>query len=173
MIIITDTREQLPLRFNNIKSVDDVKRKTLCVGDYSIEGYEYRISFDRKSPADLVSTLTSGHDRFLREIARAKHYDYFAIIVETQFRNIRDKEYNGSYHSSVRGDIIISIVMTLKLKYGIDVIFASDREEATSIILHTFKAFLRLEQKKWHSYRSSIKDHSLDSGNESDLAEEL
>ena len=55
--IITDTREQTPLRFTNLVTV----LGTLTSGDYAPRGLEHIAAIERKSAADLVSSVT--HDR--------------------------------------------------------------------------------------------------------------
>lgn len=70
MVIIVDTREQTPFGFG-----DDVPvvRAALSVGDYAADGPLGRppIAIERKSIPDLYGTLTSGKDRFARELERA------------------------------------------------------------------------------------------------------
>lgn len=71
-------------------------RTHLDVGDYSLPGLETRVSLERKSLPDLLSTLfgagvdsvgerAASLDRFRAEIERAYHghYDLFAIVAET------------------------------------------------------------------------------------------
>ena len=139
MRIVIDTREQNPLTFSH----DETISACLPTGDYSLEGYEHRIAVERKSPQDLFATLGGGHGRFRRELARARGYDYFAILIEAPFAHVRDKRFPDSYRTAMRGDVIIQTCMTLKLKHGVDVIFAQDRREAASILHHIFKAYYK------------------------------
>lgn len=85
--LIVDTREVLPWpatirRGGRIVSLPVVRAK-LCVGDYSIMGFESEIAFERKSLQDWVGTMfgaktdalgerASSWDRFCREVVRAK-----------------------------------------------------------------------------------------------------
>ena len=65
--ILVDTREQLPLKFKNTTSMK------LDFGDYAVSGDHYDYTYvDRKSESDFKSTMTSGFDRFKREMDRAK-----------------------------------------------------------------------------------------------------
>jgi len=63
MIIKTDSREQLPYEFKSPSEVG-----TVLVGDYSISGLEDHISIERKSIDDLIGCLTTGRERFKREL---------------------------------------------------------------------------------------------------------
>jgi len=67
MNIIQDTREQNVLWS---WSKDSILRQKLDEGDYSTPILEPYLTIERKSANDLYSTLTSGHQRFKREILR-------------------------------------------------------------------------------------------------------
>ena len=81
LTLILDTREQDGLDFSKFRDVD-VVRQGLKTGDYSIQCYEDRICFERKSVQDLVGTLIGGHDRFLREMERMRDFEARYILVE-------------------------------------------------------------------------------------------
>lgn len=77
--ILVDTREQTPWTFQSIRA--DKKDgggtlyipreiKTLETGDYSIDGYQEEVTVERKSPTDLLGTLSKGRERFEREHER-------------------------------------------------------------------------------------------------------
>ena len=89
--IIIDTREQLPFAFAGIPSdakegkgfyAIDVVRQTLQSGDYSIDGLQEIVAVERKSLADLFSTIGQGRDRFVRELERLSSFRYAAIVFE-------------------------------------------------------------------------------------------
>ena len=145
MIIIVDSREKTPLYFRKSVNLESVVVKKLDVGDYSIEGYEDKIAIERKSPNDLFQTLGKGHKRFKRELERAKDYEYFVILVECSLTTVLNKEFEGAHYCGMMGDTIVQICYTLKLKYGIDVIFCNGKSEAVSFVRQIFKAFLKLQ----------------------------
>jgi len=136
--IVVDSREKKPFWKTNV-----VKKK-LDVGDYSIEGLEDRIAIERKSPGDLFGTLGKGHKRFKKELERALKYDYFAIVVETNYSNILKKEFDGAYNSKMLGYVITSILFTIHVKYNIPVFFANGRVEAKQIVKELLKACNKL-----------------------------
>ena len=83
MVIIADTREQLPFDFGPDVSV--ISRK-LDTGDYSLDGYEGRITIERKRPGEMFSMCGGGRARFERELSRMQdinqaHRDNRAIVV--------------------------------------------------------------------------------------------
>jgi len=76
MKIFIDTREQKPLKFKNSEGMK------LDVGDYTSSGDYYDYTYiDRKSEGDFKSTLTTGYERFRREMTRVKENDSYIIVV--------------------------------------------------------------------------------------------
>lgn len=82
--ILVDTREQQPLSFT--KTMD----MKLDFGDYTIGAPHYSYTYvDRKSESDFKSTLSSGLNRFKREIERAKEFSSFIfVVVESSIEKI-------------------------------------------------------------------------------------
>jgi ERCC4-type nuclease len=148
MEIVIDTREQKPLPFRVVGSVDSVVTRKLSTGDYSITGYEDKIVFERKSPADLYQTLCRGNKRFQRELARATQMDYFGMIIEAPFTAIRDKTFPNSHMSKVRSDVVCKILWSLMFKYDIHVHFCNNPSESSSLVRQVFDSYLRWKDKK-------------------------
>lgn len=92
-LLIQDTREQNG--FGPLFSVPYIV-EGLAVGDYSIAGLTDRVSIERKSIEDLVSSLTHGRGRFERELAKARSYQFFAVVVEGSAQAILRGEYGPS-----------------------------------------------------------------------------
>ena len=138
--IIVDSREQKPLWKKGIEIAG------LKIGDYSIKGYEDKIAIERKSLGDLFGTLGKGNKRFKKELERARKLEYFAIIIDGTFRQVRDKDFEGSYHSKIKGFVILKILFTLIVKYKIHDFFGGDRKQSKSIIKELFEAYLRQQK---------------------------
>lgn len=84
MKILIDTREQAPYSFET-----ESETATLPTGDYSLEGGKDLIAIERKSIDDLIGCLTSGRDRFERELHRGRSLDYFALIVDQSVGSVK------------------------------------------------------------------------------------
>ena len=142
MRIIVDSREQHPLTFRKSTTVEGTVIKKLDAGDYSIEGLEHKIAIERKSPQDLFGTLGKGHKRFKAELERAKTLDYFGIVIECSFMDILQKSFNNSFHSQMRGDVIIQQCCTIEMTYpNVKFWFCNSRAESTTVIRQLFKAY--------------------------------
>jgi DNA excision repair protein ERCC-4 len=137
-IIVVDTREQKPLWEG-----DDIVTHKLDVGDYSILGLENKICIERKSCGDLYQTLTIGMKRFKDELERARQLDYFAIMVEGSFEKILGKKFTNSEFIKTTGKQLMNTVSTLRVKYGVHIIFCQNRTQLKKEMKFIFEAYLR------------------------------
>jgi len=147
MIILYDTREQKPLEFNH-PYITSTERTTLKVGDYGVmyrDGYVPPVFFERKSLPDLFGTLGKGHERFNKEIARAKKLGYILILViEGTYGKIK----KGISRSQIPGITIIRMLMTMRNKYNLEFHCLKDREEMADFIAEWYAGIGRLKGKR-------------------------
>lgn len=121
-MIITDTREQLPL-FKR-----DTIRKKLCVGDYSHMMLEHCFSIERKSPNDLYGTLLKGHVRFRKELIRAKHYGIKLVVyVECSKKKFLSMKWPGGKFLKCPPATLEKIIDTMSFKYDLEFVWCSSR----------------------------------------------
>ena len=145
--MLVDTREQNPLEFSH-PYITEIVKTTLPVGDYSVQyadGFSPLIFFERKSIEDLFSTLTSGHERFKREIEKAKSLNIKLILI---IEGHLSKILKGSSHSTVEGIKIFRILLSLWIKHNLSFVLCKDREECSQFITEYFFAIGRLKGKK-------------------------
>jgi len=145
LILITDSREQNPIRFEHFKTdanIEYVIVDKLCYGDYSaVSGDKTcQLFFERKSLGDLFGTLGKGYSRFKKEIARCNlDGNKLVIIIEGTLRDVL----NGHKHSQMSGIGIIRTMCTLQWKYGVQFVCCSSREEMALYIIEQFSAWER------------------------------
>lgn len=143
MKLIIDTREQDPLPFRSGSNTEIVIKK-LDVGDYSIEGFEDKISIERKSLSDLFGTLGSGHKRWKKELERAKDLEYFGLFVEGTYKDILEENYPKVKRTKMRGYVVAKILNMMELKYpNLHIHCCKDRKEMMLKIKGIFEAFER------------------------------
>ena len=140
-ILIVDTREKKPLEFYkaNIK----VMTKKLDCGDYCmrfLDGEMSKTVFERKSVADLFGSMTKGHERFRKEMERARVKSILMIII---IEGSLTKVAKGIRHSRVQGISIIRTVFSLWVRYGVIPVFVKDRQEAAEFIIQYYLAEFR------------------------------
>jgi ERCC4-type nuclease len=96
-VIVIDTREQLPFDFHGLRAdardqcrplLVTTERGTLKQGDYSLKGHERAIALERKSLADLFSTIGQERDRFVRELERLDALEVAAVVIEASWEQI-------------------------------------------------------------------------------------
>lgn len=88
MKIIVDTREQAFYTFSTISPPPETIRATLRTGDYSLDGFQNKISVERKSLSDFLGSVGSGRARFIRELGRAASMEFFAVVIEADWSAI-------------------------------------------------------------------------------------
>ena len=149
-VIAVDDRETLPYYFKEIKSdkVDKQKifiarteRKRLKTGDYSIVGYEDRISIERKSWSDLYGTLGQRREQFRQEIQRLSYLNYAAVVVETDFLTACTK---APEHSKLLPKVVYRTCLSWQMSSHVPWIFCNDRRFAE---ITTFRILFRCWQK--------------------------
>jgi len=138
--VIKDTREKTGWKFRASANCSGMVTRKLDTGDYSISGYEDLIMIERKSISDLWNSLLNGRERFLREMERAKEIPLRYLIIEGTMKDINA----GIRYSKVKADFIIASLVSLEVKYGIHVIFASKRKDVCQTYVR--KLLLKLFQ---------------------------
>lgn len=137
--LIEDTREQTPLDFSRFEPFARVERGTLESGDYSIKGHEREFAIERKSLADLIGTITQGHERFERELQRLESFRYAAVVVEASEIELR----SGNYRSMLPPKSAIGMIRAFEVRYKIPFHFAGSRNMAAQLIYELAYYFKR------------------------------
>lgn len=141
LVIIRDTREQLPYSFNNkIPYID----KALKFGDYSIKGYESKISIERKSASDFYGTIAQGRERFNRMLCRMNKAEFKGLVIECSEEELLTPElsYSNIHPNSVYGSII-----SFEIKHGVH-IYYGDRKACQIKIINLFVKFWKLKKEE-------------------------
>lgn len=138
LTIIEDTREQTPLDFSPFPFVT-VERATLHSGDYSVKGWESQFAIERKSLADLIGTITQGHERFERELERLCSFRYAAIVVEASEIDLR----TGKYRSMLLPRAAVGMITAFEVRYRIPFHFCGNRMMAAQRIYELAYYFQR------------------------------
>ena len=126
MKLIIDTREQNLLTFTRFES----ERGTLQSGDYSIKGLEHRFTIERKSIADLVGSLTTGRDRFERELHRLRGFDFARLLIVGTEADI----VNHRYRSKASPKAILHSLYAFEARYGIPAAWGGSEERSAALV---------------------------------------
>jgi ERCC4-type nuclease len=141
--IVVDTREKKPYGFDG----EEVIRKALSCGDYSLEGLENVISIERKSLDDWLATITYSQERFSREMARFKGYDEAYIVVEGSIPDIMSGKYKIGYHPNALLGKSMGLIL---YNPHVRVLFCTDRPHAVSVTTE----LLKLMERKYSGWQA-------------------
>ena len=130
-IVAVDTREQMPFTFSdlhqNLKRLRVYKNvQTLKTGDYSIVGFENRVCVERKSKQDLFGSVSSGRDRFERELGRMSKMERACVVVECSMQSVKQ----GLEQSQMDPMNVLFTMISWAGRYRVPWMFCETRGEA-------------------------------------------
>lgn len=126
MIILVDTREQLPYWI-----APEAARCTLHAGDYTTVRLFRKFHIERKSPQDLYGTLLSGHRRFKNELWRAiDSKTTLVMLIECSKEKFINKEFAGGSRLQYPSDSMRRMLATIERKYSLEFIWCKNRAHA-------------------------------------------
>lgn len=135
MKIIVDTREQAPYEFSSYGV--EVVPGTLPTGDYSLPRFEDVIAVERKSLPDFIGSISSGRERFEREMRRAMILRHFKVVVEATMEQIC----TGDYLSKMNPKAVRNTVISWQQRFGVHFCFCATRAGAEYETFHTLRLF--------------------------------
>lgn len=121
LFVLVDTRERTPWKMDPMP----VMRATLATGDYSLQALPDDVAIERKSIPDLVGCITSGRDRFERELERLKAYPLRAVIIEGTWSDLE----LGNYRSKLNPNSAVGSVCAWMAR-GVPFYFAGSPDRA-------------------------------------------
>ena len=152
--VIVDTREQSPFHFLNIDPFKIVPlwQTALKTGDYSLRGYEDRVTIERKSIPDFLGSITSGRDRFEREFERMSKMEFAAVVIEGELSDVL--EYSRA-KTRIKTDSILGTLDSWRVRYGVHFIFCMGRRHCEINTLTLLYQFWRNDELKRKQFEKS------------------
>ena len=136
--VLIDTREQAPLVINDFPT----EIATLPVGDYGLKGFSDwnnpRFIVERKSPDDLVGSLTQGRERFMRECWKLRQFQTAILLVECWQKDIE----TGNFRSNATPASIMGSISSLQVRCGIQVVWGGDPDGAARAFERLVRVFV-------------------------------
>lgn len=134
MIIIQDTREKQKL-FHPSTNLE-VINKRLTEGDYSTPLLEEKLVCERKSAIDLYGSILKGHERFKREILRAKEKNkVFHIFVECEEKDFYNLSWVRNNRIKPNPAQLGAIIRTMQERHAITFHWCCGRDDMRLRIL--------------------------------------
>lgn len=144
MIVIQDTREQIPWDFTFLGASQKVKK--LDTGDYSLEGLEDTFCIERKrSTGEIAINLGSKNKTFLKELDRIMEFEHKFLICEFSIKTLLSfPAFSGIPKDRLKfikmnSNYMVSLLQKYEEKYGLEVIYCNDTNEATNIAYDIMK----------------------------------
>lgn len=141
MIILVDTREQLPYWSEN--------RATLIVGDYTTKRLLNSFHVERKSLQDLYGTLTSGNNRFKYELFRAAWERIrIEVYVEGSRTDFINKNFPKGSDRKFSTDGLDRLIKTFEKKYHLTFHWCKNRQHAKKLVMERLATEERRPKKR-------------------------
>ena len=146
MVVIQDSREQLPFTFEHERYADvQIQSGTLNIGDYSLRGLEDKVAVERKSLPDLVQCLGRERERFERELQRGMALDAFTVVVEASWSDLA----SGNFRSRINPHAACQSVLAFMARYRMPFLFAGSRPAAEYSVWGFLRQYLEGARKRW------------------------
>ena len=140
MVVIVDTREQLPLFTKPPKGLLLV-RDYLTDGDYSLRGFENKICFERKA-SDIFSYCTSEQEKTKKKMERFKSFEFVGLIIELKESSLfQFQTFTSAHPESIRGALI-----SFEVRYGVH-IFYGNRENCARWMLDRMVKYWKMKHE--------------------------
>jgi hypothetical protein len=151
--IIIDSREQSPWAWEPSDAVTRIAG--LAAGDYALEAdteqpkrrgamLAVRFAIERKSLEDFLGTISTGWERFLRELTRMEAFPARVVIVEGDFSACCFREVGGDVlapehnHPQLRPAFVARRIAELTMM-GVSVLMAGDAALAAGLAYRVFR----------------------------------
>lgn len=113
---------------------------TLPVGDYSLPGFQDRVSIERKSLDDLIGCLMNGNrERFKKELGRGRSLDLFCVVVEATLADVS----KGHYRSQMKPKAALESITAFMVRYRVPFLFCGNRAGAEYMTHSLLSKYLR------------------------------
>jgi DNA excision repair protein ERCC-4 len=138
MRILIDSREQAPYRFADYDV--DLETAALPTGDYSLPGFQDRVSIERKELNDLIGCLMNGNrERFEKELYRGSSYDVFVVVIEGSMADVAE----GGYRSAMKPHAAMQSIIALGVRYRVPFVWCGTRAAAEYFTFWTLQKYIR------------------------------
>lgn len=138
MILIEDSRNKIGKHDNIIRYCKDngieIQRKVLNVGDYMLpQGTK---AIDTKANIDELANDLYRDKKDLNKKYKKCLHDKIKLIVliEEPIKNISELKSWQSKHSKINGRLLIDLIHTLQISYGIRFIFCHPKDTGAKIL---------------------------------------
>jgi ERCC4-type nuclease len=140
--ITVDTREQLPLAFEHLKSIPG----TLQSGDYSVLGCEEIFAVERKSIPDLVGCCCGDNrERFERELHRLRGFQFKRLLIVGTVAEVEQHR----YVSKIPPTSVLGSLSAWEIRFDVPVVWTATPGTAALLVEKWARYFSREVEKRY------------------------
>ena len=143
-VLAIDTREQLPLFASVPPEIIPRQHVTLEHGDYSIIGYETRVTIERKKLSDFYSYIGAERKRTRVKLAALSKMDFAALIIEASESDLNRKFGYGKLTPAHAHGFFVS----LRVRHGIHLYISPIREKLEQFVIEHLLKWWEVYNKK-------------------------
>lgn len=139
MQLLVDNREKSPYQFQGGLYGDVVVTTVkLETGDYSVKGCENFVACERKSIADLIQSISSGRERFERELMRSRSLEAFCVVIEGTWSQIA----SGQYRSQMTPLSATQTLLAFSVRYRCNFLFAGGITQGEYMVYNFLRHYI-------------------------------
>lgn len=142
-VLVVDTREQQPL-FNPPPEGLTIVKQALKHGDYSIRGFENKVTIERKKMSDLMSYIGSEREKTVLKLDSMKDLQWKALVIEENW----DDLFLPKKYSQLSTNTIRQALVSFNLRFGLHIFSHPYRSECEKWILDRLLY--------WHKQQRSV-----------------
>jgi ERCC4-type nuclease len=140
-VLVVDTREQNPL-CTAVKGLT-VCRDTLRDGDYSVKGFENRVTIERKQTSDFFSYIGKERNKTIIKLERLREFDFAALIIEASLDDLMAPQ----EFSQVSPEVVRQFLVSVNVRYGIHVFCDRNRKKIERWLLDRAIKFFKIQRE--------------------------
>lgn len=142
--VVVDTREKQSWNFDNSDLVEKTISQKLDTGDYAVEGLEHILCIERKqSVSEIAQNISQA--RFQDVLKRMKLFEHKFLLLEFDIDKILQFPVGSNVPKKiwgklkVRGPYILRSLARIQVKYGVQVVFCGDSDNAKYVALNLMR----------------------------------
>jgi ERCC4-type nuclease len=130
-VVLVDTREQRPFDFSRFTGwFGGIEKRTLAVGDYSVDGLEDVCIVERKDLDDLIHSFTVERSVFVCRLRRMSSYPHRLLVVTAALSQIK----SPYPHSGTNPNRIVQSLIALLAGLRVPFVTTENQELGEEIV---------------------------------------
>ncbi len=118
-------------------------RRSLPVGDYSINGFERDVMIERKSIPDLLSSLGVDRERFKKELVKTKRYEWKAMVIEGAEKDIiKHHDFSRLHPEAIR-----QMLVSIEIRYNMHFYYGNNTDDIERWILDRLLKYFSVKRE--------------------------